>query len=1209
MDIIEDKQDIEFYFSIDRGGTFTDIYCDILHAKQMRLESRILKLLSVDKKNYEDAPTEGIRRIVSEVIGIEIPRQNKIPTSQIKSIRMGTTVATNALLERKGERTALIINKGLSDKPDDIYEEVVEVAERIRPFKDFDNDNHIQRIVTGLNNEKFVIVEELDLQQVKESLKYLKDERKFNSVAVVLMHSYGFPNHEIEIGKIAKEVGFNQISLSHQVMSRVKIVKRGSTCCVDAYLNPHSNQDYVKFIVQRYLSEFKLGFDEDLLLNSKVFFMQSDGGLAPIDHFSGSKAILSGPAGGVIGFSQTSNDFQMKELGLKNEEIMPAIGFDMGGTSTDVSRFHEQYEHIFETTIAGVSIQAPQMNINTVAAGGGSRLFFTNGLYRVGPESAGADPGPVCYRKAGGQLTVTDANLILGRLLPQYFPKIFGPQENQELDIEQSKKAFEQIGEDINSFQQKNDLKQLSIQQIAMGFIKVANESMCRPIRQMTQARGYNPRDHILNIFGGAGGQHACSLAKDLGIQVNLIKLTFQKIFIHKYCGILSAYGLGLSDVVQENEEPFMSIYDSSNLPNKYLNLRYEGTDTSIMVESSFDTNYDSKFQQMHQREFGFMLQKRRILIDNIRVRSLAKSQILSQKQIERTNGALPEPETITTTFFDQNGQVCQLDTPVYSLEKLKAKDILQGPAIILNQTSTILIEPDCTGQIDDFGNVFIDVGEAQQRDQFKKYKSIEEVPFDIVELSIFGHRFMSIAEQMGLTLQKTSVSTNIKERLDFSCALFDPSGNLVANAPHLPVHLGSMQEAVRYQVNLWGENWLEGEVIVTNHPKAGGTHLPDITVITPVFSNGKPVFYGIQPGSMPSFSKDLSEEGAAIETFKLVQDGVFQEVGITDLLVNQSGDNPLIRGTRNLADNISDLKAQIAANNRGIMLVQSLINEYSLIYVQAYMINIQQNAESSVRQMLTQLSIQQGLKEIDTVHAIDYMDDGSMIKLSLTIDRTKGEAVFDFNFSNHLLSKMPCQFRNSTESRMSKSNQAAVVGGNVETSSRITDVILKAFQACAASQGTMNNLTFGDKSFGYYETIAGGSGAGPYWHGKNGVHTHMTNTRITDCEIFEIRYPVLLREFHFRVGSGGLGKFNGGQGIIREIQFLKDDIEVGILSERRTSAPYGLKGGEDGHRGKNIIIHPDGKLQNFGPKNSTILKKDARIRIMTPGGGGYGAQ
>eukprot|EP00347_Sterkiella_histriomuscorum_P006120 403353992 len=1241
-----------------------------------------MKLLSVDKKNYKDAPTEGIRRIIQEYTGQMINRSDKIPTSQIKSIRMGTTVATNALLERKGERVALLINEGLKDvisigtqqrpkifdleikKPDDIYEKVVEVKERIRPFKEFDQDNHDLKIVEGLNQEKFVVVHDLDVLHVEKQLRELKEIENFDCIAVVLMHSYGYSKHEEIIGEIAKRIGFGQISLSHQVMTRIKIVKRGSTCCVDSYLNPH---------IQKYLIEFQKGFDNELLNNAKVFFMQSDGGLAPIDSFSGSKAILSGPAGGVIGYSKTSTDFQIKELKLNEANLLPSIGFDMGGTSTDVSRYQDQYEHIFETTIAGISIQAPQLNINTVAAGGGSRLFFTNEMYRVGPESAGADPGPVCYRKHNGQLTVTDANLVLGRLIPDFFPKIFGAKEDEALDYEGSLKQFQLLTNEINQFQKQNNLPELQVQDVAIGFIRVANESMCRPIRQLTQARGYNPRDHILNIFGGAGGQHACALAKDLGIQ---------RIFIHKYCGILSAYGLGLSDVVQESEEPFMAPYSTDILDQihqkfdqiseqnskilvkagfqadkinhlKYLNLRYDGTDTSLMVQSTEGSNdFDKKFEEMHQREFGFMLQKRRILIDNVRVRSLGKSTIIEQSKIltREENEKVCDPISHSQVYFSIQNEVKVLRTPVYDLEQLKAADKIQGPAIILNKTSTILIEPECTSQIDDFGNIFIEVGDVSQKTQYKNLTSVNDVSLDIVELSIFGHRFMSIAEQMGLTLQRTSVSTNIKERLDFSCALFDPQGNLVANAPHLPVHLGSMQEAVRYQVNLLGEEWGEKDVIVTNHPKAGGTHLPDITVITPVFNQGKPVFYvasrghhadigGIQPGSMPSFSKTLDEEGAAIESFKLVQEGEFQEEGITNLLVNQKGSNPLITGTRNLADNLSDLKAQIAANQRGINLVQSLIEEYSLIYVQAYMKFIQENAESSVRSMLKELSISQGLKEIDTIQAIDYMDDGSMILLNLTIDRIKGEALFDFTgtdpetygncnapraiASSAIIYCLRCLVNSDIplnqgclnpiniilpeNSLLNPSSKAAVVGGNVEVSSRLTDVILKAFKACAASQGTMNNLTFGDQTFGYYETIAGGSGAGPYWNGKHGVHTHMTNTRITDSEILELRYPVLLREFHFREGSGGKGKFNGGDGIIRDIEFLKNNIQVGILSERRTSAPYGLKGGQDGARGKNLIIYQDGMQQNLGPKNSITLQQGARIRIMTPGGGAYG--
>ena len=827
------------------------------------------------------------------------------------------------------------------------------------------------------------------------------------------------------------------------------------------------------------------------------------------------------------------------------------------------------------------------------------------------------------------------------------------------------------------------------MEEVALGFISVANEAMCRPIRALTQAKGYDIQHHTLASFGGAGGQHASAIARNLGIH---------SIFVHRFSGILSAYGMGLADIVHEKQEPCALTYEPHNFPAldarlqalraeatlvltrqgfseaeveviPYLNLRYFGTDTAVMTLSDTIADYQAVFTQRYQREYGFTLD-RPILVDDIRVRAIGKSRTRKPPTLRRRDPAEEIQSTTTPAYFQQGWQ----DTRVYQLSELLAGDEVQGPAMLIDRTSTLLVEPGCTASITSHGDVLIIVGTL-------------DVPpvstaLDSIQLSIFSHRFMSIAEQMGRTLQRTSVSTNIKERLDYSCALFGPDGGLVANAPHLPVHLGAMQEAVRFQVRLLSDDWRDGDVVLSNHPQAGGSHLPDITVITPVFRDGKKVFFvasrghhadigGISAGSMPPFSKHLYEEGAAVVSFKLVKGGVFDEAGITSILQAPAA-LPLCSGTRNLSDNLSDLRAQVAANQRGIRLMGELIDQYGLDVVQAYMTHIRDNAETAVRDMLKELSRELGLKEVDTLHAEDWMDDGSRLCLALTIDRRDGSAVFDFagtsaevygNINSPpavtysaIIYCLRCLVKrdiplnqgclNSITVRIPRSSflnpseKAAVVGGNVLTSQRVTDVVLRAFHACAASQGCMNNFTMGDHSFGYYETIAGGAGAGNGWEGQSGVHTHMTNvhpltltappssalhslhsltrllllplssprvqTRITDPEVMERRYPVLIEEFGLRPNSGGRGRWNGGHGVIRRIRFLRE-LSVGILSERRAFAPWGLDGGEDGQRGLNLIVRKDGSVVNLGGKNTYLAQRGDAIVIQSPGGGGYG--
>jgi len=1332
--------------AIDRGGTFTDC---VGNPGSGKMEDDILiKLLSEDPSNYSDAPLEGIRRLMSRFTGKEIPRGEPLDTSKIESIRMGTTVATNALLERKGEDIAMVVTKGFEDcleignqsrpnifdlairKPDVLYKQVVEIDERVT-LEDYAedperNETKAQAIeeaakdvdlVRGLSGEAVRILQRPDEDQIRAQLQKVKDSG-IKSIAVCLMHGYTYPHHEALVGKIAKDIGFEHVSLSHELMPMIKLVPRATSACADAYLTP---------AIRKYISGFATGFEGGLGTESvkkekgakgaRCEFMQSDGGLVDVDIFSGLRAILSGPAGGVVGYALTSYDPETKT---------PVIGFDMGGTSTDVSRYGSgRYDHVFETTTAGVTIQSPQLDINTVAAGGGSRLFWRNGLFVVGPESAGAHPGPACYRK-GGPLTITDANLFLGRLLPDFFPKIFGENEDEGLDAEASKKLFNELAEEINKEVAGGDKdKEMSIDEVAHGFIKIANETMTRPIRSLTEARGHDTSKHRLATFGGAGGQHAVAIAEALGIS---------QILIHRYSSVLSAYGMALADVVDERQEPDSKVWKDDgkevkeylqkkmeDLKSKsmetlreqgfteeqiifeeYLNMRYRGTESALMIvkptkEEAKELGGDQwafgkAFVKQHEQEFGFTLPDRDVIVDDVRARGIGKTFEGLEKTVDQQLKDL-KPKDLgkgekqygsSKVYFEGGRQ----ETPIYKLEDLSVGDRIKGPAIVADGTQTIVVTPEATALVINT-HIIINIGESDAQG-----KQVNARDVDPIMLSIFAHRFMAIAEQMGRALQKTSVSTNVKERLDYSCALFDSDGGLVANAPHLPVHLGSMSTCVKKQAEIWRGKLTKGDVLVSNHPMYGGTHLPDITVITPAFSGDNIVFYvasrahhadigGILPGSMPPHSRELFQEGAAIKSEKLVSEGHFNEDRITELLLHEPAQWPGCSGTRCLADNLNDLKAQIAANQKGINLISALIEDYGEEVVEFYMHNIQDNAELSVKNLLKDVSKRFAGRDLS---AVDYMDDGSAIKLKISIDSDKGEAVFDFEGTGPevygninapeavtysaiiyclrcLISEdiplnqgclKPIHVKIPKKSFLSPSDKAAVVGGNVLTSQRVTDVVLKAFNACAASQGDCNNLTFGFggnaqgtdevKGFGYYETIAGGSGAGPEWDGTSGVHTHMTNTRITDAEVFERRYPVILRQFGLRKGSRGKGQHVGGEGVVRDIEF-RIPVQVSILSERRVYHPYGLEGGGDAECGLNLWVRkveradPDsdaGKHQqtngeserdetgekakekgegveyryiNMGGKNTASMQPGERIIIMTPGGGGWGKE
>jgi 5-oxoprolinase (ATP-hydrolysing) len=1251
--------DGKFHFSIDRGGTFTDVFCRLPDGTPI-----VSKLLSEDPTHYADAPTEGIRRILAEHDRVggdgsspTNPRYERgvtIPTDRIGSIRMGTTVATNALLERNGARTAFLCTKGFRDalfignqarpnifdltcqRPSLLYEQVVEVDERVL-LEQFAVENALYAPfprVQGLTGERLIVLKPPDRAEVRRHLEDLKAVG-ITSLAICFLHAYTFPLHEQQVGELAREVGgFTQISMSHQVMPMVKWVSRAHTTCAAAYLTPR---------ITEYLDGFVRGFGD--LSEIPLVFMKSDGGLAPVGDFGGHQAILSGPAAGVVGYAKTTYSPTSRQ---------PVIGFDMGGTSTDVSRYAGSLDVVLETTTAGIVVQAPQLDIHTVAAGGGSRLFLQRGLFVVGPESSRAHPGPVCYRK-NGYLAVTDANVVLGRVVPKYFPKIFGPDEDEELDTDGARKAFLDLME-ANPAEAAGK----SVEELAYGFTQVANEAMCRPIRNLTTMKGHDITKHILACFGGAGPQHACAMAKALGIS---------KVSIHKYGGILSAFGLSMADAVREEQEPAADTWVGALSPSgqerlqtlenravealakqgyeadravveRYLNMRYQGTDTAIMVLEDSLRSFEVSFKEQYEREFGFVLSDREIVVDDYRVRAIVPGYTLPEGEPPHPIGA-PSPIDSTRAYFENGWET----VPVYDIKDLMPGHEIPGPCIVIQPISTVVLEVDCRAFVDSNGVLEIEVSSDRHEQQDVESTDIVEDP---VQLSIFAHRFMGIAEQMGRTLQRTAISVNMKERLDFSCALFTKEGGLVANAPHIPVHLGAMERAVRFQVEYWNsegrEGIKEGDVLVSNHPQlAGGSHLPDITVITPVFHDGYIVFFvasrghhadigGIAPGSMPPHSKTLEEEGASIIAFKLVTRGVFQEDGITDIL-NAPGKLPGNFGTRNLRDNLSDLKAQVAANNAGIRLLSELIQEYGLPRVEAYMYFIQRNAEITIRNMLKKFALANGPKS----HALDHMDDGSRIELTIDI-HDDGSATFDFTgtspqvLGNHnappavtysaviyslrsLVSEdiplnqgclAPIKFIIPHHCLLNPSADAGVVGGNVLTSQRVVDVVLRAFKACAASQGCMNNLTFGDRQFGYYETIAGGAGAGPTWKGQSGIHTHCTNTRITDPEILERRYPVVLRQFSLRKGSGGKGRFAGGDGVIRELEPLRP-LVMSILSERRTLRPYGLEGGEDGASGRNLLVRNDGILVNIGGRCSTSIHTGERLRIESPGGGGFG--
>jgi 5-oxoprolinase (ATP-hydrolysing) len=1213
--------------------------------------------------------------VLEKGLGISIPKGHKLDGSKIEWVRMGTTVATNALLERKGERFAFLVTENFGDilkigtqarpeifnlnikSPTVLYDTVVEIKERVTVEEYADNpnpqpiqvssDSQLRETESGTIVRVLQPLDEVDLRARLADVK----SKGINSLAVCLLHSYAFPDHEKRIKEIAvTEFDFEYVSLSSEVSPSIKALSRGNSVCIEAYLTPH---------VQRYVDSFLSSFESP----PRVEFMQSDGGLISAKSFTGLRAILSGPAGGVVGLSKTCYS------------KTPLIGFDMGGTSTDVCRFGGKLEVQYENSVAGIDIISPQLNIHTVAAGGGSILTYRNGMFYSGPESAGAHPGPACYGK-GGPLTITDANLFLGRLYVSQFPNIFGPNADQPLDVNITRKKFIQLTQVINEQSGVN----YSPEQVALGFVRVANETMARSIRAISEARGYSTKSHELTCFGGAGGQHASEIAKSLGIS---------KIRIHRYSSVLSAYGMALADVSMESKSSFGQVFSQESLLraasigrnlksalieqyknqdvdsvsyNFSLGMRYFGTNTTLNIVGDLDNLSEELFLQPfishHSREFGFTIPDRNIIIDDVIVRGVGKGpmQIDAKDDEDRdefayiTVGRSATPEARTQLIhFDSASVNCQ----VYLLDNCKTNDVVQGPCLLIDKTQTILVDIGSRAKILE-SHVIIQTGS----ETMEVVSNGDSITLDPVLLSVFGHRFMSIAEQMGRTLQMTSVSVSIKERLDFSCAIFGPDGGLVANAPHIPVHLGSMQYAIQYQHDLWKGKLRPGDVLMSNHPEAGGTHLPDITIITPVFHNNEIVFYvasrghhqdigGVGITAMMPNSKELWQEGVVVKSLKIVSNGIFDEEAVIKLF-QEPAKYPGSSASRRIDDNISDIKAQISANQRGIGLVEALFQEYGKETVQFYMNAIRHNAENAVRSFIR---AQYEKFSGKILKASDYFDDGTEVCVAIELSK-EGNITFDFTGTGeevygcmntpesityscvmYILRCMinldiplnqgcltPCIIKIPKGTILNPTGAGAICGSTI-AAQRITDIILKAFGTCAASQGCANSFGWGTggkdpitgqvlKGFVYAEALGGGSGSGPDWHGADGTNVHATNTRSTDVEIIEHRTPVVIKQWKIRQGSGGEGRYRGGNGVIREIE-AKIPLRVSILSERRVFAPFGLEGGESGKRGKNLWFRKqnDGKysVTKLGSKEIIDIGVGDRVAIMTPGGGGYG--
>ena len=1203
-------------FWIDRGGTFTDII-----GRDPEGELHPLKLLSENPEAYRDAAIAGIRKLLG--VAADAP----VPSDAIGDIKMGTTVATNALLERKGDHVLLLITKGFRDAlriayqarpdifakeivlPEQLYERVVEVDERVRA------DGTVEMA--------------FDAEHIRDAVSQARTDG-IDAVAIVFMHAWKYPQHEEMAASLCEESGFSQISVSNRVSPLVKLVGRGDTAVVDAYLSPILSR-YVRQVA----GELGISSNKTGAASPRLMFMMSSGGLTAADMFQGKDALLSGPAGGVVGMVETA---RLAGFGK-------VIGFDMGGTSTDVAHYDGEYERAFDTEVAGVRVRAPMMRIHTVAAGGGSVLHYEAGRFQTGPDSAGANPGPACYRR-GGPLAVTDANVMLGKLQPDFFPAIFGPEQDQPLDTETVRAKFAAMAGDIGDGR--------APEAVAEGFVTIAVENMANAIKKISVQRGYDVTEYLLNCFGGAGGQHACLVADALGMEA---------VLIHPFSGLLSAYGIGLSAIFASRQQALLApLADSSlteieatiahlrdavaeelsaqGVPTEkigwkpVLQVRYDGTDTALPV--TFDTGsiVDARaaFEAAHKAQFGFIYDDKPAVVESVSLEGVDTRGTGRDERDGETYGIDLKAGDTRKVFFEGEWH----DTAVHRRENLKPGNRLAGPALLIESHQTIVIEPGWQAEVTAKNHVLL------RRVEKKRRSAALGTAADPVMLEVFNNLFMSIAEQMGVTLQNTAYSVNIKERLDFSCAVFDRTGALVANAPHMPVHLGSMDRSVETIIRLNEGDIHPGDVFALNAPYNGGTHLPDITVVTPVFDDaGKEILFyaasrghhadvgGTAPGSMTPLATTVDEEGVLFDNFRLVERGRFREAELHTLLT----DHPY--PARNPHQNIADLKAQIAANEKGVAELRKMVTHFGLETVQAYMGHVQDNAAESVRRVLERLP--------DSSEYEYPTDTGQVIKVKITVDRTKREATVDFTGTspvqkNNFNAPEPVAraavlyaFRVMVENNipmnagclrpinivipegcmLRPSYPAAVVAGNVETSQHVTNAIFGAMGAIANSQGTMNNLTFGNQTYQYYETICSGSPAGQTNDGKgfagtSGVHVHMTNSRLTDPEILELRFPVLLEDFHIREGSGGKGKWNAGDGTRRTIRFL-ERMECAILSSHRQHPPRGVAGGGDGETGSTEVRRLDGSVELLKACDQTMLEAGEAVILTTPTAGGFG--
>ncbi len=1184
-------------FWIDRGGTFTDIV-----ARDPDGVIRAHKLLSENPEGYADAAIQGIR----DLMGLEAGAP--IPSDRIAAVKMGTTVATNALLERKGDATLLVTTRGFRDaleigyqdrpdifareiiKPELLYSDVIEVAERLRA------DGTVEAAP--------------DPDRVRADLQAAYDSG-IRAVAIVFMHAYAYPQHEQLVAGIAREIGFTQVSASHAVSPLMKLVGRGDTTVVDAYLSP---------ILRRYVEQVAAELGEGV----RLMFMMSSGGLTAAELFQGKDAILSGPAGGVVGAVQTSALAGFEQI----------IGFDMGGTSTDVCHYDGAFERAFETEVAGVRMRAPMMRIHTVAAGGGSILSYDGQRFRVGPESAGANPGPKCYRR-GGPLAVTDANVMLGKLRAENFPKIFGPDQNRPLDVEAVQAAFADLAAEIGDGR--------TPEQVAEGFLSIAVENMANAIKKISVQRGYDVSGYALTCFGGAGGQHACAVADALGMET---------VIVHPHSGILSAYGMGLADIRanrtravveplgQADTAPLIAALSAETeaelagqgVPvddietHPRLHLRYDGTDTPIAVDLADEATMRAAFEAAHKKQFGFVFEGKQIIIEAAEVESVGGGASIDEPALPEVETEVPPTET-ARVFSGGTWH----DAGVFrNRDAFRPGQKFTGPALIVEPHQTVVIEPGWQARVNAHNHIILRRITALERQHAVGTEA------DPVMLEVFNNLFMSIAEQMGVTLQNTAYSVNIKERVDFSCAVFAADASLVANAPHMPVHLGSMDRSVEAIIAQNAGRMRPGDVFALNAPYNGGTHLPDITVVTPVFDDAGEniLFYvasrghhadvgGSAPGSMTPLATNVDEEGVLFDNFLLVDRGEFREDALRELLTNHK------YPCRNPYQNIADLKAQIAANAKGIAELRKMVRQFGLPVVNAYMQHVQDNAEENVRRVIEVLRD----SEWET-----HTDQGAVIRVKITVDKAARSATVDFtgtspqqdsnfnapepvaraavlyafrlmvdgNIPMNAGCLKPIDIIIPEDCMLRPKYPAAVVAGNVETSQHVTNTLLAALGAMANSQGTMNNLTFGNDEYQYYETICSGSPAGPGFNGTDAVQVHMTNSRLTDPEILEFRYPVLLEDFHIRRGTGGTGKWHAGSGTRRTLRFL-EPMDCAILSSHRTLPPKGLEGGDDGALGLTQVRRADGTVDTLNGCDQTVLQAGDAVIVQTPTAGGYG--